>query len=163
MAITSAMYNQDGNSITVVQDGNTILVPVAEGNRHYIELQEWVKAGNSIQLFTKTITDQDVNVERLRRITAGATFNGILVTGSNDDARNLTNLALAAQLAIASNTSTTFIFRDGNNIDHELTPVQMLGLWQQSATYVSKLYEKSWALKAMSPIPSDYTFDSYWV
>lgn len=104
-----------------------------------------------------------VNAERTRRVTAGKAINGIHVTGSDDDARNLTSLALASQLRLASgDVETTTTFRDGGNVDHELTPAQLLYLWQQSAEYVSALYAASWALKAMEPIPDDYASDGYW-
>jgi hypothetical protein len=106
---------------------------------------------------------QAVNAERDRRIIVGKTINGIAVTGRDEDARNLTNLALAAQLRIGSgDTTTTTTFRDGNNVDHDLTPPQMLALWQASAAYVSALYEASWAIKAMDPIPADYAADERW-
>lgn len=106
---------------------------------------------------------QAVNAERSRRIIAGTVVDGIHVTGSDDDARNLTSLALAAQLRLAAgDTETTTTFRDGGNVDHELTPAQLLSLWQQSAEYVSALYAASWALKAMEPIPADFSTEGYW-
>lgn len=106
---------------------------------------------------------EDVNRERQRRIVAGKVIGGVHVTGRDEDARNLTNLALAAQLRMASgDTTTTTVFRDGQNIDHELTPPQMLALWQQSAAYVSALYAASWAIKAMEPLPADVTDDDLW-
>jgi hypothetical protein len=108
-------------------------------------------------------TGADVNAERNRRIVAGKTINGVAVTGRDEDARNLTNLALAAQLRIGSgDTTTTTTFRDGNNVDHDLTPAEMLALWQGSAAYVSALYAASWAIKAMDPLPADITDDALW-
>lgn len=108
-------------------------------------------------------TSADVNAERDRRIVAGKTINGIAVTGRDEDARNLTNLALAAQLRLASaDTTTLTTFRDGNNVDHELTPPEMLALWQGSAAYVSALYAASWVIKAIDPIPADFDADSRW-
>jgi hypothetical protein len=104
-----------------------------------------------------------INSERQRRISAGKVIDGVHVTGSDEDARNLTSLALAAQMRLAAgDTETTTTFRDGGNVDHELTPAQLLSLWQQSAEYVSALYAASWALKAMEPIPADFANDSYW-
>ena len=94
-----------------------------------------------------------VDRERQRRVIAGKTINGVAVTGRDEDARNLTHLALAAKLRIGSgDTTITTTFRDGNIVDHDLTPPEMLALWQGSAAYVSALYEASWALKAMEPI-----------
>jgi hypothetical protein len=105
-----------------------------------------------------------INIERDRRIVAGKSINGVYVTGRDEDARNLTNLALAAQLRIASGDIATLTrFRDGDNLDHELTPPQVLALWQGSAAYVSTLYAASWAIKAMDPLPEDITADELWV
>lgn len=104
-----------------------------------------------------------INRERARRIEAGTVINGVRVTGRDEDTRNLTNLALAAQLRLAGgDTATVTVFRDGDNIDHELTPMQVLGLWQQSAAYVSSLYAASWALKGMDPIPQDISDHRHW-
>jgi hypothetical protein len=109
------------------------------------------------------ISNVDVNAERDRRIVAGKTINGIAVTGREEDARNLTNLALGAQLRIAAGDTTTLTtFRDGNNADHDLTPPEMLELWQQSAAYVSALYAASWTIKALDPIPADFDAESRW-
>jgi hypothetical protein len=108
-------------------------------------------------------TAEDVNRERQRRIVAGKVIDGVHVTGRDEDARNLTNLALAAQLRIAGGDTTTLTtYRDGNNVDHELTPPQMLALWQQSAEYVSALYAASWAIKAMDPLPENVADDALW-
>jgi hypothetical protein len=109
------------------------------------------------------ISSSDVNAERDRRIVAGKTINGIAVTGREEDARNLTNLALAAQVRIANgDTATLTTFRDGNNVDHDLTPPEMLDLWQQSSAYVSALYAASWTIKALNPIPADFDANSRW-
>lgn len=104
-----------------------------------------------------------VNAERGRRVRLGKIINGIQVTGRDEDARNLTNLALGAQVRIAGgDATTTTTFRDGNNVDHDLTPPQLLDLWQQSASYVSALYTASWAIKAMEPMPADIAADALW-
>ena len=108
-------------------------------------------------------TADDVNRERQRRVIAGKVIDGVYVTGRDADARNLTNLALAAQMRIRQGDTTTLTtFRDGNNVDHDLTPPQVLSLWQQSAAYVSDLYTASWAIKAMEPLPDDVTDDALW-
>lgn len=108
-------------------------------------------------------THAAVNAERQRRMVAGTVVDGVYVTGRDEDARNLTNLALAAQLSIAGgDTATLTTFRDGDNVDHGLTPPQVLSLWQQSAAYVSGLYAASWAIKAMDPLPVDVTADDLW-
>jgi hypothetical protein len=104
-----------------------------------------------------------INAERQMRILSGKVIDGVHVTGSDEDARNLTSLALGAQLRLAAGDNETLTtFRDGENTDHELTPAQLLSLWQQSAEYVSDLYAASWALKAMEPIPADFAEDKWW-
>lgn len=109
------------------------------------------------------ISGEAVNAERARRIVAGKVIDGVYVTGRAEDARNLMSLAMVAQMRIAGgDTITTTVFRDGNNVDHDLTPSQILSIWQQSAAYVSALYDASWALKAMQPIPADFAGDGYW-
>ena len=103
-----------------------------------------------------------VNEERTRRIATGTTISGIWVTGRDEDARNLTNLAVAAQMRIALGDTTPTAFRDGANVTHSLSPAEVLALWQQSAAYVSALYAASWALKAMNPIPADISNSDVW-
>ena len=53
MSIESAKYGKDfdGNNscIAVIMDGVRILVPLDPANRHYQEIQEWVKEGNKIE------------------------------------------------------------------------------------------------------------------
>ena len=54
MNITKAKYylNEDGNAnqgIDVTIDGQAMSVPLDPTNRHYQEIQEWVKEGNKIE------------------------------------------------------------------------------------------------------------------
>jgi hypothetical protein len=112
-------------------------------------------------------TSDEVNAERAARIERGTTVTvdgvAIKVQGRDEDTRNLQGIAFAAQLRIASgDTTTTIIFRDGDNVDRTLTPPQVLSLWSQAAAYVSLMYSKSWAIKALSPIPADFRNDAYW-
>jgi hypothetical protein len=106
----------------------------------------------------------DINAERQRRIVAGRVVNGVRVTGRDVDARNLMSLALIAQMRIAAgDTTTPTTFRDGDNVDHALTPPQILTMWQESAAFVSAIYQASWDIKAMNPIPVDFAADQYWL
>jgi hypothetical protein len=151
----------EGGAISATVDGVQLVIPDEMGNRHRREIAE---LGLTIATYVPPPpSGEDVNAERQRRILVGAVFNGVHVTGSEEDARNLTNLALAAQMRIAAGDTTTLTtFRDGGNVDHQLTPPQMLGLWQQASAHVSALYAASWALKAMNPIPADFANDNYW-
>ena len=52
MNITSAKYLSNGTdnvAIESVIDSVTMIVPIDTDNRHYVEIQEWVKAGNTIE------------------------------------------------------------------------------------------------------------------
>jgi len=51
--IESAQYtNEEQTSVSVTYDDGKILsVPVAQGNRHYQELMEWLEQGNTIQSY----------------------------------------------------------------------------------------------------------------
>lgn len=129
-----------------------------------------------VDITTKTIvarpaaalTDKDVNTERDRRLLAGVTVTvsgaAIPVQADPLSLTLVTGLGSGATAQIAAgNGSATMVFRDAANTDHTMawTEVQTLALGTLSA--VSKIYEKSWALKAMRPIPADYTADSYWM
>lgn len=127
------------------------------------EIYDLAQQGEVASYQGETVSSGQVNLERQRRIAVGKVIDGVHVTGSDEDARNLMSLALGAQMRLAAgDTETVTTFRDGGNFDHDLTPAQLLSLWQQSAAYVSDLYAASWALKAMEPIPADYANDSYW-
>lgn len=109
-----------------------------------------------------------VDAERDRRILAGGTFDlagygPVSTQGRDVDARNLSNLALAATAQIAAgNGAGTTPFRDAGNVVHSLTWAQVFDLWQQASAYVSAVYVASWALKDAPPIPPDYANDSRW-
>lgn len=127
-----------------------------------VDPAKMITAEQKAEAAQQTLCD-GINAERTRRIVAGKIVDGIRVTGRDEDARNLTNLALGAQLRLAAgDTETLTTFRDGDNVDHELTPPQIMSLWQQSSEYVSALYAASWALKALDPIPADFADDSHW-
>ena len=48
--ITKAIEQESGYSVEY-NDGSTLSVPNAPGNRHYRELMEWVDEGNTIEAF----------------------------------------------------------------------------------------------------------------
>lgn len=113
-------------------------------------------------------TKTDVDREREHRIVAGKTFTiagagDIPVTGRPED--QVTLLALkdtARGLKAAGVTDAIIPYRDGANTDHLLTADQVISLTDQGKAYVTKLYQASWTLKAMDPIPADFADDSHW-
>lgn len=109
-----------------------------------------------------------VNAERERRIAAGATVSvigagNIPVQGREADVRNLQGLGLMALARVsAGDTSTVAVFRDAGNVDHDLTPPQVLELVQGAAAAAEAIIQASWAIKAMDPLPDDVAADELW-
>lgn len=109
-----------------------------------------------------------VNAERERRILAGTAvpvlgIGEIPVQGRDEDTRNLQGLGMAALARLmVGDSGTVTAFRDASNVMHNLTPPQVLDLWRKSAAYVEQVYQASWTIKAMTPIPVDFADDSYW-
>ncbi|MGN6142415.1 MAG: DUF4376 domain-containing protein [Mesorhizobium sp.] len=109
-----------------------------------------------------------VNVERERRIAAGATVTvtgagEIPVQGREADVRNLQGLGLMALARVsAGDTATVTTFRDALNVDHDLTPPQVLELVQQAAAAAEAIIQASWAIKAIDPLPADVKADELW-
>lgn len=103
-----------------------------------------------------------VNKERERRLQLGAVIDGIRVSGTERNITNLNSLAMAAQILIASGRTDSMVFRDEDNVIHELLPAQMISLWMQASEIVTAIYARSWALKDNGPIPQDFAEDGYW-
>jgi hypothetical protein len=109
-----------------------------------------------------------VNTERECRIAAGATVTvtgagAIPVQGREQDVRNLQGLGLMALARVsAGDTTTVTTFRDAANVDHDLTPPQILDLVQRAAAAAEAIIQASWVIKAMDPLPDDVTADALW-
>lgn len=108
------------------------------------------------------VTNDDINTERTNRIEQGNLFTvtditpQIRVTGRPEDMDTLLALVVTAQLRLSQNDTTITQYRDGNNIDHMLSPAQIIELWGRSMAWVESVYKASWDIKAMNPIPADY-------
>lgn len=114
-------------------------------------------------------TTKDITAERERRIEAGQTVNVPGIGGFKVDTRNsgdkvnILGLLGKAQLRITGgDTTTTVTFTDANNISRDLTPAQVISMAEQTADKIEILHVKARILKAMDPIPQDYTNDTYW-
>lgn len=148
-----------GVSIGKTADKSTWRIDFAE----HVTPEQMAAAEEALAAFDLDAVDPAlVNDERERRILRGTTVTvpgvgQIPVQGRAEDSRNLQALAFAASLRMgAGDTKTPTTFHDADNVDHQLTPPQMLALWQGAAAYVSALYKASWAIKAMQPIPADF-------
>ena len=76
--------------------------------------------------------------------------------------QNIAGLATAGIVLGSAAPTQTTAFRDLANVTHNLLPSELVSMGLQVMAHIGALYAKSWALKAMSPIPADYTADSYW-
>lgn len=111
-------------------------------------------------------TDQQINMERERRVLAGRAFTipgigPVAVAGDDETRSNLQALALQAFIRQASgDTSTIVPYRDRENVVHSLNPSQILALFEAASSYVSQLYQASWSLKVTRP--NNFRDDSQW-
>ncbi len=109
-----------------------------------------------------------VDMERDRRVALGTvvtlsdaqTFT--VQTRNADDFRNISGLATSALALKAAGQNPVIQFRDADNINRDLTTDLTIELGLQVAAFVQTIYAKSWAVKAMTPIPLDFISDSYW-
>ena len=112
-------------------------------------------------------TSAMVDAERDRRIALGTsvTVGGVAIPVQTDPASQvlLTGLGAAAGANIqAGNGAATTVFRDSANIVHTLAWSAVQTLTLGAFGFVSGAYAKSWAIKALSPIPADYAADTHW-
>lgn len=125
-------------------------------------------AANMVEPPATGPSSSDINAERDRRVAAGTTVNvtgygDIPLQGGERDQTNLLGLVTAAQVRLAGGDSSTLTkFRDADNVDHMLTPMQVIEMWSKGAAWISANYDASWTIKALDPIPADFADDSYW-
>jgi hypothetical protein len=109
-----------------------------------------------------------IDAERDRRIAAGCVvqvpgIGGVPLQGRQQDKDNLQGLVTAAQLRLGQgDTTTTTPFRDAENVVGDLTPMQIVALWQGGSSYISAVYQASWAIKDSDPMPEDFAAAALW-
>jgi hypothetical protein len=118
-------------------------------------------------------TGDQINAERDRRIAAGETFDvsgygSVPLQGRLQDQVNLQARLLAAQAAKAAGVSTpVLVIRDAQNVNHMLTPDQIIELVSAGTAWIEAIMLVSWNMKdGVAPFeagpPYDYADDSYW-
>lgn len=118
-------------------------------------------------------TGDEINAERDRRIEAGATFEvtgygPVPLQGRLKDQINLQARVIAAQGAKAQGvTDPILLLRDADDVNHMLTPDQMIELVGKGVAWIEATMQVSWDMKdGTSPFedgpPHDYAHDSYW-
>jgi len=147
------------------------LVYWLDGERREItEIDQTVPANGSLAEPPKTLTGDDVNAERDRRVLEGKRFTPagygatVHVSGDTKTQTNLSNLSQAAFARISQGDLGHITrYRDESNVVHDLTPPQVFDLWSQGAGYVSDIYEASWAIKDDDGgIPENFEVDPRW-
>lgn len=109
-----------------------------------------------------------VNEQRLMLVAEGldilvAGYGTVALQGRPEDQQTIQGLAFGAQLRLAAgDVLTPTVFLDRNNVEHSLTPMQVLEVWQKGATFVSQVYARSWAIKKMDPLTTDPEDDILW-
>ncbi len=158
---TGAIYDALTPEITAhhVQYGEVLVATPGLANHGTDEAPDW----RSI-----AVTPDAVNLERARRITAGTdiTVTGydqpIALQGRAEDRQALIGLAMMAQMLISAGSVPTMTFRDRLNVAHDLTPAQVIELWQRGTLWMQEIYQASWSLKDADPIPENYADDTHW-
>lgn len=110
----------------------------------------------------------EINAEHDRRAAEGATF---LVTGYGEvplEGSGKTQTVLLAlkdtarDLQAAGVTTPLLVFTDRDGTDHTFTASQLIELVDAGKRWMQTLHEAKRALKALEPIPADFTDDKYW-
>lgn len=119
-------------------------------------------------------TRDDVSRERDRRIALGCTVittagNIRVQTRDETDFRNINGLVsrglvLKLQESSPSPPKDAVLtpFRDAEDNVHQFDSTTLISLGFQVAQCVQTIYDRSWTLKAMDPIPIDFDSDKYW-
>lgn len=157
-----SMQAREGEQAVIVQT-----MPDAQSEKY--DNGQWVPLSDAEKEALRTpITSEHVNAERARRVAAGTIINvsgygAVALEGRVEDRVNLSGLKdVAKEMIETGDTTTTRQFRDRDNVDHDLTAPQIVELWRKGVMWTEAIYQKSWVLKSMDPIPRDYTDEGYW-
>lgn len=165
------------NTVARFSNGAWAVVPDFRGTKYWIGKEEFtIKSINELvpDGATKTApapnpdgtpTPTDVNAERDLRVLRGVTIRvadevldaqgnvitppvDVRVGGDETTKINLLGLVQAATMRVAQGDVTTITkYRDETNTIFDLTPPQIIQVWQGGATYVSAVFAASWAIK----------------
>lgn len=131
-------------------------------------------------LITKSVKDdlantalrETVNAERDRRIYGGFMFGGVLYQSDDRSLAVIDQTAQQAFIAITNGAKEAdlrwadpnidFFWVAADNSTHPMDAQTVVALNRAAVAWRSNLILKGTQIKALSPIPSDYTADSYW-
>lgn len=173
-------YKTDTGEITFTINGDTYPESLLQDGLSVIEMPDGsvtTLAGMGIvdavlQLIDLTPVQRafrdSVNAKRANIIISGTDIlvsghGSVALQGRPEDQTSLQGLAFGAQLRLGMGDSTTLMdFLDRNNTPHQLTPMQILELWQKGAAFISAIYTKSWEIKEMDPFTTDVNDPTLW-
>lgn len=122
--------------------------------------QQWVITGNNIHVKTDLEIDTDANAvaaaildkreainEKRAEVFAGGFLdtNGIRWSSSATDIANINAVCTLVAVGAVTEPQT---WRDANNVDHSLTPAELIGLAAQMAVFGKTCYGVSWYHKS---------------
>ncbi|NTG48957.1 DUF4376 domain-containing protein [Agrobacterium rhizogenes] len=172
MSIESAKYKEDG-AIVILRDGEMWTLPADASGFMREDLSSWEALGGTIEPFVApTVTSNQVDEERDRRIDMGFTFNGVRYDSDAPARENLSGAATAALSAIIAGAtvgdynwldpSSEFEWIAQDNTKIPLDAQSTFALGQAALSHKSAHIFAARAIKDQSPIPSDFADDSHW-
>lgn len=104
--------------------------------------------------FVKMVKGEQIGLYRIEKERAGLPYTfpdglqGTVQTRTDTDFRNL-NALMVASLALSSAgvTEAVFTLRDQENVDHPLTPSQMVSVGMAATSHISNCYKIGWYIK----------------
>lgn len=142
--------------ITDAETGETTTVPFTP------EEEAAADAASVVALYSGA----DVDVERERRIAlplgVALPSGSFRINMDPESQRNIQGLSTAGILLSSAAPTQKTTFRDYDNVSHDLLPSDLVQMGLQVMARIQAVYQKAWALKAISPIPADYADDSHW-
>lgn len=167
MDITVHGHTTSG-AIDATIDGQRMTVPDDMANRHRQLIASWEADGHTIPAYVAAGPTADaVWAERDRRLALGFDYDfddarGVHHIGTTPSDMigwdDVTKLA-SARLALADTTPIGILTDTGYA---EVSPTEWQQILLAAGAFRQPIWAASFALAAMSPIPSDYADDSYW-
>ncbi len=116
-----------------------------------------------IKVEIRTATIEEVKAERDRRQNIAVPVQVNSETEFYVDVDEKSRTFILAVEAMADLTTDNIFFTGADNITRSLTPSEIKLMAAQVFSELARIHTFSNTIKAMEPIPADFTDDSYWV
>lgn len=161
-------YTESG-SIRATIEGQDWIVPDDPANAHRRQIAEWEAEGNTIPAYyPPPPTVNDVVAERTRRLALGFDYDfgdarGVHRIGTTaadmEGWDEVTSFANALNQA-GDTTTAISIITDTGPVD--VTAPEWNAILIAAGQFRQPIWQASFVLQTMDPIPADYTDDGYW-